>query len=270
MKTYEYLITQTTGAVLHIRLNRTERHNALNQKMIAELTQAFAQAPATNGIRVVVLSGEGKSFCAGADLDYMRAIADFGPEENTTDAVSLATLFDTIYHCPIPVVGIVHGAVVGGANGLMAACDIVIAEKDCMFAFSEVKLGITPATISPYVIRRCGQAAARELMLTGRRFDAADAFRLQLVNAVVDKAQLEEKTQYYVSQLLEGAPGALSDCKQLIDDMAGSHLSTTELIPETAKRIAARRASAEAQEGISAFFEKRKPRWRIIQQDEDQ
>jgi methylglutaconyl-CoA hydratase len=261
MEIFQTIRTEQQQAVFTIWLNRPDKHNALNQLMISELTQAFESCANAETVRVIVLRGTGKSFCAGADLQYMHDISAFGPEENAADAMKLASLFEKIYQCPKPVIAILHGAVYGGANGLLAAADIVLAHEDTVFAFSEVKLGITPATISPYVIRRCGQAAARELMLTGRKFTAQEAYRFLLVNLIFTEETLEAQLQFYSGHLHSAAPGAVSLCKQLIHDVSTSALKPEEMMKDTASRIAFQRASAEGQEGIKAFFEKRKPNW---------
>ena len=266
------LLYHTQGVVTTITLNRPDKHNALNPAMIAELTQCFEDAAQDQKTRVIVLKGNGKSFCAGADLHYMKEIAAFGLKENIADGLKLATLFDTIYNCPKPVLACVHGSVVGGANGLTAACDIVLAEESTVFAFSEVKLGITPATIAPYVIRRCGEAAARHLMLTGRYFSAKEGLRLHLVTATASASDenFVNLCDDYVNMLSNNAPGALEACKKLISDIALSNASTTSLMNYTAQSIAERRASAEGQEGIQAFFDKRKPSWTLNPEPDDQ
>lgn len=266
------ILYQINGAVTTITLNRPDKHNALNPLMISELTQSFEYAAKDHKTRVVVLKGNGKSFCAGADLHYMKEIAAFGLEENKADGLKLATLFDTIYHCPKPVVACVHGSVMGGANGLTAACDIVLAEENTVFAFSEVKLGITPATISPYVIRRCGEAVARDLMLTGRGFSAKEGLRFHLVTATASASDenFANLCDDYVNMLSNNAPGALEACKKLISDISLSNESTTSLMYYTAQSIAERRASAEGQEGIQAFFDKRKPSWTLNPETDDQ
>lgn len=261
MEDFETISIDQQKAVVTIWLNRPEKHNALNQLMISELTQAFYLLGKNDDVHVIVLRGTGKSFCAGADLQYMHDISAFGPEENASDAMILAKLFEMIYQCPKPVIAVLHGAVYGGANGLSAAADIVLAHEETVFAFSEVKLGITPATISPYVIRRCGQAAARELMLTGRRFTAQEAYRFMLVNLVFNEETIESQLQFYTGHLLSAAPNAVTHCKKLIHDVAASPHNSEELMKDTASRIASQRASDEGQEGIRAFFEKRKPNW---------
>jgi methylglutaconyl-CoA hydratase len=249
------------GFVVNIRLNRPDIHNALNPLMIAELTTAFTEMANQPELRLVTLRGNGPSFCAGADLNYMKEIAGFGQEENLEDARKLATLFKQISDCPVPVLAIVHGAVYGGANGLSAACDIVLAHEETVFAFSEVKLGITPATISPFVIARCGQAAARELMLTGRKFTASEAYRFMLVNQIYSNESAEKITEFYIKQLLSSAPNALRQCKILIKLVDEESADSTKIFDETTAMIASQRASAEGQEGLAAFFEKRKPNW---------
>ncbi len=183
------------GCVTTIWLNRPDLHNAMNDVMIAELTEVFQAVGEQTDLKVVVLRGKGKSFCAGADLNYMKGIAGFGFEENVEDGKRLANLFRSIYVCPVPTIAVVHGAAFGGANGILAACDIVIAEENTTFAFSEVKLGIAPATISPFVIRRIGEFGAKELMMTGKRFKGAEAEKWHLVNHSVAEVALEETLQ---------------------------------------------------------------------------
>jgi methylglutaconyl-CoA hydratase len=263
MKDYQTIAVDNYDHVLTISLNRPEKHNALNAEMIAELSKVFIDIQTNNDIRVVVLRGKGKSFCAGADLNYMKDVAAFGEGQNYDDALRLAQLFENIYTCPKPVIAVAHGLVFGGANGLTAACDIVLAEDNTVFAFSEVKLGISPATISPYVIRRCGEAAARELMLSGRRFTAFEAFRYQLVNRTYELANQDELLQYYVNEFKTAAPNAIASCKKLISEVASNETPRAELMKKTASLIAAQRASDEGQEGMKAFFEKRKPNWSI-------
>jgi len=261
MKPYTTLQTEFDQSVATIRLNRPEKHNALNSMMIAELSNAFNSFANDANVRIIVLRGNGKSFCAGADLAYMKDIASYGHQENLEDARQLANLFETIYSCPKPVIAILHGAVYGGANGLSSAADIILAHEETIFAFSEVKVGIIPATIAPYVIQRCGVAAARELMITGRSFTAVEAYRVMLVNQIYTHETLEEQLGYYIANLQKAAPGAIADCKALIRDVAASAMPLSALIPNTSERIARARASKEGLEGISAFFEKRAPNW---------
>jgi len=260
-KIYNTILLEIKDGVASIKLNRPEKHNAFNAEMIAELTEAFAFLDEKQAVRLVVLSGNGPSFSAGADLNYMKAIAGFGFDENLRDAQKLAGLFETVKKCAVPVVAVVHGAVFGGANGLSAACDIVLAHEDTVFAFSEVKLGITPATISPFVIARCGEAAARELMLTGRKFTALEAYRFMLVNQVFQSENQEEQISTYIRQLLSSGPQALKACKTLIKKVTESSEEFHEVLDFTTRQIAELRASEEGQEGLAAFFDKRKPNW---------
>ncbi|MBK9291695.1 MAG: enoyl-CoA hydratase/isomerase family protein [Bacteroidetes bacterium] len=251
------------GAVSTVWLNRPDKHNAINPVMMKELTEAFDQLSRLASVRVIILRGLGRSFCAGADLAYMQQMASYRAEDNERDAMVLAKLFERIYTCPKPVIALLHGAVYGGANGLAAASDIVLADIDTRFAFSEVKLGITPATISPYVIGRCGEAAARDLMLTGRVFDAQEAKEFRLVNQIFTSETVNQVLDMYTGNLLHAAPGALAECKQLINDIARRNIPETEVLPDTARRIARQRASEEGQEGLKAFLEKRNPNWLI-------
>jgi len=247
--------------VTTIRLNRPEVHNAMNEVMISELTKAFQNiATSQNLPRCVVLRGNGKSFCAGADLNYMKGIAGFGFEENVKDGHKLATLFRSVYECPVPVVTVVHGNVFGGANGLMAASDMVIAEENTRFAFSEVKLGIAPATIAPFVINRTGEFGAKELMLTGKRFTAEEAKHWHLVNFTLPENEIEEKVQQILNELSSAAPGAVRETKKVI----GKIIQEPDLeknLDMTSKLIATLRASEEGQEGMASFLEKRKANW---------
>ncbi len=261
MRTYTHIELHIQDFTAAISLNRPEKHNALNAEMIAELTEVFQQITSDENIRVVLLRGYGPSFCAGADLNYMKSIAGFGEEENKQDALRLAQLFETIFCCPKPVIAVLHGAVYGGANGLSAACDLVLADEKTIFAFSEVKLGISPATISPYVIRRCGEAAARDLMLSGRRFTAHEAERFHLVNKVISHKNQEETLDKYIKEFRSAAPQALAECKQLIRILGNENKPTGQLMDYTASLIAKQRAGKEGQEGMTAFFEKRKPKW---------
>lgn len=258
----EYKTIQFEAAkIAVIRLNREKVHNAMNDVMIAELTEAFNSFAEKSEVRVVVLRGNGKSFCAGADLNYMKSIAAYGFDENVKDGQKLAALFKAIYDCPIPTIALVHGAAFGGANGLLAACDIVIAEKNTTFAFSEVKLGIAPATIAPFVIKRIGEFGAKELMMTGRRFKAAEAEKWHLVNHTVKEEFLEETLQSTIKQMLSSAPQAVKETKKLIGGIIDSGKVSEKLINTTVKKIAELRASKEGQEGMSSFLEKRKPDW---------
>ena len=260
-KIFNSILLNINDGVARLELNRPEKHNAFNAEMIAELTAAFTLLAEQQSLRLVILRGNGPSFSAGADLHYMKEISGFGYEENLRDAQKLAGLFETVKNCAVPVMAVVHGAVFGGANGLSAACDIVLAHENTVFAFSEVKLGITPATISPFVIARCGEAAARELMLTGRKFTASEAYRFMLVNQVFQSENQEELISTYIRQLLSSGPMALKACKTLIQKVTEPHKEKAEILNFTTKQIAELRASEEGQEGLAAFFDKRKPNW---------
>ncbi len=263
MKKYQTIQVSEKERVRQVVLNRPDVHNAMNELMIHELTEVFRNINNESEERLprlVVLRGNGKSFCAGADLNYMKDIAAFGFEQNVEDAKRLALLFRSVYECPVPTLAVVHGAAYGGANGLLAACDMVLAAADTKFAFSEVKLGISPATISPFVIRRIGEYGARELMLTGKRFDALEAEKWHLVNHAVPSEKLEEKAGEIIREIMTSAPKAVKETKKLIREV----LEVRQLnknIEFTAQLIARLRSEEEGQEGMSAFLEKRKPFW---------
>lgn len=260
MSNYKTIIVKT-GEISSIILNRPAVHNAMNEIMISELTQAFTEIQKNDTVRVIVLRGEGKSFCAGADINYMKNIASFGYDENFEDGLRLANLFKTIYYCKVPTIALVHGAAFGGANGLLASCDIAIADNETTFAFSEVKIGIGPATISPFVIKRIGEFNARDLMLTGRRFKGNEAEKMGLVTRSVEQNELESILNNYLSEFLSSAPKAVKFTKQIISHIVNQNLEISEEIDYTASSIAKLRAEDEGQEGMAAFLEKRKPNW---------
>lgn len=246
-------------AVLTIALDRPQSHNAMNPAMIAGLATAFAAA-ARDTVRVVVLTGNGRSFCAGADLSFMRAAADYTFEDNVQDAEAIFDLMRTVDEFPKPVVGRINGAAIGGGLGLVACCDITVAAARAKFGLSEVRLGIVPAVISPFVLAKIGVGNGRELFLTGERFDAARAQQIGLVQHVAaDEAALDAIVQERVSQLLQAAPGAQAAAKELIRTVAYQQKAAVRTY--TANLIARRRASEEGKEGMSSFLQKRKPRW---------
>lgn len=259
MDNFKTILITKKKALLTIWLNRPEVHNAMNELMIAELTTAFKNVENDSDARIVILRGKGKSFCAGADLNYMKGIATFGFKENAQDGKKLATVYKAIYKCPLPTVAVVHGSAFGGANGLLAACDIVLAEENTTFAFSEVKLGIAPATISTFVIKRIGEFGAKELMLTGRKFKSKEAEKWKLVNHSVPEYDLEETLKKTTKQLLSSGPDAVRQTKKLIGDVLYKELDAAIVL--TSKKIAELRASEEGQEGMASFLEKRKPNW---------
>ncbi len=247
--------------VATVWLNRPDVHNAFNEGLIAALSQAFDALGRDEAVRVVILRGRGANFCAGADLDWMRRAADFGPDENRRDAEALSDMLHRVNSLPKPTVALVQGAAVGGGVGLVACADIVVAVRDARFAFTEVRLGLTPATISPYVIAKIGESAARRWFLTSERFDAVAAHEMGLVHELVGAAEdLDTAAQRITGMLLSAPPGALAATKALIATVKGRPIDAA-LRQETAQIIAARRDSAEAREGIAAFFDRRRPSW---------
>lgn len=247
--------------IAHITLDRPEVHNAFNENLIAELKDAFLDVASSTRVRAVILQGNGSSFCAGADLDWMKRAAHFDEAHNLADAQALSDMLSAIDSCPKPVIAAVHGPAYGGGVGLVACADIAIATQRAKFMLSEVRLGLTPATISPFVIRAIGARQARRYFLTAEAFDASTALSLGLVHEVVaEPADMTKRLDELVSILLGNAPGALTDAKALIQDLAAKPI-TGELRVETAKRIARRRATPEAKEGIAAFLEKRRASW---------
>jgi methylglutaconyl-CoA hydratase len=247
------------GSVARVWLARAERRNAFDDALIGELTSAFEELGGASDVRVVVLAGEGSVFCAGADIAWMRRAGGYSQEENEEDARRMARMLRVIDVCPHPVIALAHGAAIGGGVGLVAAADIAIAAEGTVFSLAEVKLGILPSVISPYVLRAIGSRAARELFLTGERFDAAEARRLGLVHAVVPAADLESAGRRKIEALLTSAPEAVGVAKRLIERVAG--MNPEEAMDLTVRTIAERRASAEAREGLSAFLEKRPASW---------
>lgn len=250
---------ELVSGVLTVTLNRPDQHNALNPAIMAELTRIFSELLARPEVRVVVLTGRGRSFCAGADLTFMRAAADYTFSQNVADGQAIFDLMLAVDRCPQPVIGRVNGAAIGGGVGLVSCCDIVVAVERATFAFSEARLGIVPAVISPFVLARIGPAHARELFLTGERFDARRAQAVGLVNHVVAEEELDTAVAGRVAQLLQAAPGAQAAAKELIHTVAWRPKESVRAY--TAETIARRRASDEGREGMGAFLEKRKPWW---------
>ncbi|MCI0399674.1 MAG: enoyl-CoA hydratase-related protein [Chloroflexi bacterium] len=252
------------GVVATVALNRPESHNAFNPPMIAGLTAVFRELGQREDVRLVVLTGNGRSFCAGADLATMRATADYTFDENVADAQAIFDLMWALDSCPKPVIGRVNGAAIGGGAGLVSCCDVVVAVERATFAFSEARLGLVPAVISPFVLARIGVSHGRELFLTGERFDARRAQQIGLVHHVVAEEELDAAVAERVEQLLLAAPGAQAAAKELIRAVAYQPKEAMRAL--TAELIAGRRASDEGREGMSAFLEKRKPSW---QQEEE-
>jgi methylglutaconyl-CoA hydratase len=255
---YEFLSTKREGSVEHLTLNRPEVRNALNDRVIAELGD-WAAHLSNSPPRVVVIGGAGTAFCAGADAEWMAQTVGYSDVDNLRDATALASLFRTLDELPVPLVGRVHGAAFGGGAGLIAICDMVAADQNTVFAFSEVKLGIIPATISPYVLRKIGVSAARELFLSGMRFPAARAKEIGLVHTVTHAGDLDAAVHSYVRDSLSAGPEAVRTIKALLRDLPGR--SPDDVAALTAEAIAQRRVSAEGQEGLRAFIQKRTPSW---------
>lgn len=259
---FKYISTDGGRPVERLILNRPEVRNAFNEHVIAELTEwavrASAEAPAARP-RAVVLGGAGKMFCAGADVTWMAKTIAYSQEENVRDATAMSRMFGLLNTLPMPLIGRIQGAALGGGAGLAAVCDIVVAEDQAVFGFTETKLGILPAVISPFAIAKIGRSAARELFLTGARFPAARAKEIGLVHAVVPAGELDAKVQQYVDELLTAGPEAVAAAKALIAQIAP--LTTDAAQPLTAQAIAARRVSSEGQEGLRAFLDKRPPGW---------
>jgi methylglutaconyl-CoA hydratase len=251
---------ERSGARATLWLNRPERHNAFDDALIAELSAALVELAAESAIRVVLLAGRGKSFSAGADLAWMKRMAGYTAAENEADALKMAEMLNRLDSFPKPTIALVQGAAMGGGVGLVAACDIAIAAEDAQFAFSEARLGLTPATISPYVIAAIGPRAARRYFLTAERFGARQALHLGLVSAVVPATDLAGEADKLADILCQNSPGAMAEAKRLIADVTGRPIDAA-LRSETAGRIARQRASVEGREGVAAFLDKRKPSW---------
>jgi len=248
------------GDVARVFLDRPDVRNAFNDAVIAELDAAFTAFAADPSLRAVVLGGHGKAFCAGADLSWMRAMADYTWEQNRADAQALADMLYAIWSCPVPVIGRVHGDCYAGGVGLAAVCDILVAAEGVHFCLSEAKLGLLPATIGPYVVRALGEQASRRFFTTAERFDAARAHTIGFVHEVVPAEALDAKVDELLAALVANGPAAVRACKALVHDVAARPVDDA-LRADTARRIADIRASAEGKEGVQAFLNKRKPSW---------
>jgi methylglutaconyl-CoA hydratase len=248
------------GPVAHVWLNRPEVRNAFNDATIAELTKTFLALGHNPQLRAVVLGAHGKAFSAGADLNWMRAMADYTWEQNRDDAARLAEMLWTLYSCPLPVVGRLQGDCYAGGVGLAAVCDVLVAADGVQFCLSEAKLGLLPATISPYVIRAMGEQAARRYFITAERFSAAEAHRLGFVHEVCAAEALDARVDALVAALVANGPQAVKACKRLVQDVAGQPISAA-LREDTARRIADIRASDEGRAGVRSFLDKRNPPW---------
>lgn len=258
---HQTLVIDTEGHVATVTLNRPDVRNAFNETMIAEITSAFEALNARDDVRAVVLAANGKAFCAGADLNWMKKMAGYSDDENRADAMRLARMLSAVYTCTKPVIARVHGDAYAGGMGLVCAADIVVASDNVRFCLSEARLGLMPATIAPYVIRAIGEQASRRYFVSAEVFDCASAERLGLVSERVSVEQLDATVQRIADSLCANSPNAVRECKRLVQDIAGRPLDDA-LIEDTAARIARIRASDEGREGVSSFLEKRTPSWR--------
>ena len=243
-----------------VTLNRPDTRNAFNEETIAEITRAFRELGADDDLRGIVLAANGPAFCAGADLNWMKKMAGYTHAENHADALQLAEMLRTIYLCPKPVVAKVQGDCYAGGMGLVAACDIIVAVDEANFCLSEVKLGLIPATISPYVIKAMGENASRRYFLTAERFSAREALRIGFAHEVVAAGELDAKVAEIVKALVNNSPSAVRQAKALVRDVVGQTVDDA-LLADTAERIAHIRASEQGREGVASFLEKRKPNW---------
>lgn len=246
--------------VAQVRLNNPDKHNAFDDQMIGQLTEAFIAIADNSNVRAMLLGSEGKSFSAGADLEWMKRMASYSYDENLRDASALALMLKTLNEIPQPTIARIQGPAFGGAVGLVSCCDMAVAASAASFSLSEVKIGLVPATISPYVIAAIGQRAARRYFVTAERFDAHRALQLGLVNEVVDAEQLDQEIDRLINTLLANGPEAVTGAKQLVFDVAGKPIDQ-QLIDATCETIAAIRVSEQGQEGLQAFLERRKPQW---------
>jgi len=248
-----------TKDIARVTFNKPEKHNAFDEEMLQEVTRIFNELKETKSVRAIILTGNGPSFSAGANLDWMKKVAGYTKEQNMEDAKRLATMFYTIYSCPKPVVGRVNGTALGGGAGLVASCDIAVAAADALFGFPEAKLGIIPAVISPYVIEKIGMAHARAMFITGERFSAQRAYEIGLVNQVVPKDELDAAVGKVLKLIMGSGPKAAGECKTLVKTVSG--ITKEDAINVTAEIISRLRATDEGREGMEAFLQKRKPSW---------
>lgn len=259
--TNQHILYKVENQIATITMNRPEVHNAFNEDVIGEMTVAFERAGADKAVRAVILRGNGKSFSAGGDLNWMRKVADYSFEQNVTDAMRLGTLLKTINTLPKPTIALVHGSAFGGGVGLTACCDIAIAEEGAQFCLSEVRIGIIPSIIAPYVIAAIGERQARRYFMTAERIDAATAARIGLVHEVAKAGELDKAAEKIIAALWDGAPAAQARGKKLILDIAKQKIDD-DLIKFTSEKIAEARASAEGKEGLTAFLNKSDASWK--------
>ena len=261
MPDYQSLQLESHAGCATVWLNRPERHNAFDQGLVDELTRCLMQLSQDSAVRVIVLAGRGRNFCAGADLTWMQQQARASFDANLEDARRLASMLRALAQAPQPTVARVQGVALGGGLGLIAACDIGIASRETSFGTTEVRLGLTPSTIAPYVIGAIGERAARRYFLTGERFDADEALRIGLIHEIADAAALDTRLEQLLQALRAAAPQAQAHCKRLLASLRGHDAFEPQVLEQTARSIAEVRAGEEAREGISAFFAKRKPGW---------
>jgi len=260
MKNLQTISVETTGNIRYIYLNRPDVRNAFNDKMIDELKEAFGDIQNDNQVKALVIRGNGPAFSAGADLNWMKQVVDYTYEENRKDSEKLQQLFESLYMLSVPTITMVHGACIGGANGLAAASDIVLAENQTQFRFSEVRIGLIPATITPYVIKRTGEHAAKYYMLTGKAFYVKDALRIGLIDASGNKESLDTELELILEEVGKNSLQAVRQIKKLINDI-GRTSRFSEIKDMSIDAIAKARVSEDGQEGMKAFLEKRKPQW---------
>jgi len=256
---YQTIKVEIRDRIGWITMARPEVRNAFDERMIPDIHKAIRELSANDDIRAIVVTGEGTAFSAGADIDWMRRMGQLGFEDNYQDALGLAFMLDALARCNKPTVARVNGPAIGGGTGLVAACDVAIADPKAFFSFSEVKIGLVPGCIGPYVVRKVGQGRARELFITGRRIDAYEAERYCLVNKVADEGKLDEEVNALLEQFLSSGPEAIDAAKRLVRDVPS--MTREDYIKYTANMIAELRTSEEGQEGTKAFLEKRKPGW---------
>lgn len=256
---YQTLLYAVKDKIARITFNRPEVHNAFNGLLIDEMSAVFKSIDSDDSIRVVLLTGAGKSFCAGADLNWMRDVKEQSFESNLAESNRLADLFYQMYSCKRPIIGRINGAAIGGGTGFVALCDIALAARSAKFSFSEVKIGVVPACIAPYVIKKMGEGKARELFITGERMKAERAFEVGLVNKVVNDEELDAEVNALVKVILTSGPEAVAMAKKLVSEVPS--MTPKQFKPYTAEMIARIRGSAEGQEGMDAFLNKRTPRW---------
>jgi methylglutaconyl-CoA hydratase len=260
MKNFKTILYQEENHTGYLTLNRPEVRNAFNDQMIKELHSVFDSMQDKKNLKALLIKGNGAVFSAGADLNWMKKMKDYSYDENLQDSKELYELFDKLYHLPFPTLTVIHGASIGGANGLLAASDIVLAESQAQFRFSEVKLGLIPATIAPFVIKRIGEYAARYYMLTGKTFGVGDALRIGLIDSVGNNDSIETEIQIILSELNQNSPEAVRKTKKLINQIS-QYDNSGDIKKQAIETIANARISEEGQEGMEAFLSKRKPQW---------